>query len=100
MGKNWFNFEFSDDLRSFFTQKDVLKKFAELRSLENELDQIDEDLNKIPAYKNATTQIDKLNLLKIQSSESEKAIPETSDRINELNTEIKEELEKMIRLLS
>jgi hypothetical protein len=100
VGKNWFNFSFADELRHFITRKDILTKFAELRSLESELEKIDNDLNEIPEYNQAVSQIQELEKLKGEMAETEKKMPEFNLEITRLEEEIKEERESLIRILS
>ncbi len=100
MGKNWFQFDFANELKLFITRKDVLTKFAELRTLESELEEIDRKLNQNSEYKNATSQIQELHILKTQFTESEEVIPELDEKIRTLNGRIKEERNIIFRNLS
>jgi hypothetical protein len=99
-GKNWFEFEFSDDLREFITRQDVLKMYSELRGLEKDLEKIESELHQNSTFSKADNFIKKFELLKLQLEESEKSLPTITENINEINQIIEDERLKILQSLS
>jgi benzoyl-CoA reductase/2-hydroxyglutaryl-CoA dehydratase subunit BcrC/BadD/HgdB len=95
-GKNWFKFDFSDDLREFITREDILKKYSELRDLEKELEKIDSELNQNSSFSKAYNFIKENESLKLQLEESEKSLPDINEEIDELSLRIEDERLKIL----
>ncbi|MHA1976275.1 MAG: hypothetical protein ACW98F_06255 [Candidatus Hodarchaeales archaeon] len=98
-GKNWFHFRFPDELRSYITNKDVLSKFADLRTLEKELEEIDSKLQKNSAFYKATNLIEELENAKNSLAESKEKIPKLGLEIQQSIEAIKEEKQTILRTL-
>ena len=99
-GKSWFNFNFSDDLRDFITNKDVLKKFSELRNLEKELEKVESELSQNSSFSEANSLIEEFNNLKLQSEEAEKTLPDIIEEITDVSKKIEEERLKIMQNLN
>ena len=99
-GKSWFNFNFSDDLRDFITNKDVLKKFSEIRNLEMELEKVERELSQTSSFTEANSLIEEFNNLKLQSEEAEKTLPDIIEEISDVSKKIEEERLKIIQNLN
>ncbi len=99
-GKNWFNFQFPDELRAYITDKNVLSKFAELRVLEKELDEIDKQLHEIPSFREAMSLINNLETMKNSLTESQERVNELKTEILDLTDSIAEERQNYLQSLS
>jgi hypothetical protein len=99
-GKTWFNFEFPDELRAYITNKDVLSKFAELRTLEKELEEIDKQLQKNSSFHEANALINELETVKNSLAESQGRIEELKLEIQDLSDSINEEKQNYLQSLS
>jgi hypothetical protein len=99
-GKSWFNFNFSDDLRDFITNKDVLKKFSEIRNLEKELEKVEFELSQNSSFSEANNLIEEFNDLKLQSEEAEKILPDIIEEITDVSKKIEEEKLKIMQNLN
>ncbi|MHA2288568.1 MAG: hypothetical protein ACXABG_07265 [Promethearchaeota archaeon] len=99
-GKNWFTFSFPDELRAYVTNKDVLSKFAELRTLEKELEEIDAELQKDQAFNEASNLIDELEGAKQSLAYSKEKIPKLKSEIKILIQSIYEEKQTLLKTLN
>ncbi len=99
-GKNWFKFEDPSELRQFVVQKDILEKFAQLRKLEKELDEIEAKMQKDPQYFQAQNSIQDFDEKGSIIAKLEKEIPEIQEKIFSLSQEVEEEKVKILQFLS
>ncbi|PWI48730.1 hypothetical protein CEE45_04905 [Candidatus Heimdallarchaeota archaeon B3_Heim] len=99
-GKNWFTFSFPDELRAFITNKDVLTKFADLRTLEKELEEIDKELQKKSSFNEASNLINDLENTKNSLAESKGKIPKLKLEIQQLIESINEEKQNLFQTLN
>lgn len=98
-GKNWFPFKFPDELRAYITNKDVLTKFADLRTLEKELEEIDKELQKKSSFNEASNLINDLKNTKNSLAESKEKIPKLKLEIQQLIESINEEKQNLLQTL-
>jgi hypothetical protein len=99
-GKNWFNFKFPDELRAYITDNNVLSKFAELRTLEKELEEIDKQLQENSSFHEANNLIIELETVKNSLTDSEGRIKELRTEIQNLTDSINEEKQNYLQSLS
>ncbi len=99
-GKTWFTFSFPDELRAYITDKDVLSKFAELRTLEKELEEIDAELQKNKSFNEASNLIDELENTENSLIDSREKIPKLESEINDLMKSINEEKQTLLKTLN
>ncbi|MFW9780088.1 MAG: hypothetical protein ACFFE8_14655 [Candidatus Heimdallarchaeota archaeon] len=74
--KDWFEFNKTEELRTFITRKDILQDFARLREIETQLDEIENQLQKDPQYLSV---MDQLNDYDEQTMKLERLRQEISD---------------------
>lgn len=98
-GKYWFKFEDPTELRQFMVRKDVLEKFAHLRKLEKELDEIEKQMQKDPQYSKAQKMIQDFDDKELKIAKLKKEIPEIHGKITSLSQEIEAEKEKVLAFL-
>lgn len=98
-GKNWFKFEDSTELRQFIVRKDVLEKFARLRKLEDELNEVEAQLQKDAQYAEAQKMIQDFNEKESLIAELKREIPKMKKEISTLSQEIEVEKEKVFAFL-
>ncbi len=98
-GKNWFKFEDPTELRQFMVNKDVLSKFARIRELEQELENIEMQIQKDPQYSKAQKIIQNIEETESFLIRLKKEIPEIKERIVSLSQDIETEIEKISKFL-
>ncbi|MFX0014292.1 MAG: hypothetical protein ACFFB2_07365 [Promethearchaeota archaeon] len=94
-GKSWFRFEDSTELRQFIVQKEVLEKFARIRTLENELNDAEDKLQQNPQYTEALKMIKEYEEIEALILKLRKEIPELNEKIKELTREIENDKNKV-----
>ncbi len=98
-GKNWFKFEDPTELRQFMVRKDVLEKFAHLRKLEQELDEIEKQMQKDPQYSKTQKMIQDFDDKEGIIAKLKKEMPEIHGKITSLSQEIEVDKEKVLAFL-
>ncbi|MFX1282337.1 MAG: hypothetical protein ACFFB5_01730 [Promethearchaeota archaeon] len=98
-GKNWFKFEDPSELRQFIVNKDTLEKFAHLRKLEKELDEIETKMLQDPQYSEAQNTIQDFNEMESEITRLKKEVPEIKEKILSFSQEVEEEKEKILNFL-
>ncbi len=99
-GKNWFPFQFPDELRAYITNNDVLSKFAELRTLEKQLEEIDKKLQGNSSFKKALNLINNLEMVKKSLNDSEERIEELEMEIQQLSDSLSDEKQTYLKTLN
>ncbi|MHA2245071.1 MAG: hypothetical protein ACXADY_08890 [Candidatus Hodarchaeales archaeon] len=98
-GKNWFKFEDPTELRQFMVRKDILEKFAHLRKLEKELDEIEKQMQQDPQYSKAQKMIQDFDDKELLIAKLKKEIPEMHGKSSSLSQEIEADKEKVLAFL-
>ena len=99
-GKNWFPFSFPDELRAYITNKDVLSKYADLRTLEKELEAIDRKLQNNSSFYEATSLVDELEKAKTALNDSQELIPKLELEIQQIINTIEKEKRALLQTLN
>lgn len=98
-GKNWFKFEDPSELRQFLVRKDVLEKFARLRTLENQLNEIEIQLQNDPNYSKAQKKIQDFDETSELLVKIRKELPEIEEKVASLSQELEADKEKVLKFL-
>lgn len=99
-GKTWFKFDDSTELRRFMVRKDILEKFAHLRSIEIKQDEIESQMKKNQEYREAENLIHDYEKNRSSYKKLEKKIPLIKKRIAAISEEMDSEKEKFLTFLS
>ncbi len=99
-GKNWFKFNNSTELREFIVRKEILEKFAGLRKLETDLEDLEIKMQKDLHYKDIYEKILKVENQKKLLKELEKEKVQLNEKISNIVLEIEKETEKALNLLN
>ncbi|MFW9853963.1 MAG: hypothetical protein ACFFFG_02850 [Candidatus Thorarchaeota archaeon] len=97
--KDWFEFNKTEELRTFITRKDVLQDFARLREIEIQLDEIENQLQKDPQYLSLIEQLNDYDEQTMRLERLQQEISNMTEYIGILSQELAEVEDEVVRTL-
>lgn len=98
-GKKWFMFEDPSELRQFMVRKNVLEKFAHLRTIEKQLNEIEIQLQNDPNYSKAQKKIQKFDETSEIIVKIRKELLKIEEKVASLSQELEADKEKVVKFL-